>query len=416
GLSPAYVRERNLLTLEEQPAEIPSGHVVTNVTARETFARALERIDYPTLQAELAESRRAGRIVGFGLATSIEPAPATPSFFAAVGFPFLDEAARVRMEPDGHITVFTAQKPHGQSHETTLSQLVADTLGVGLDDVRVVTADTQMTPFNMVGTGGSRAATFASGAAVMAARELRLKLLALVAKLLEADPADVELIGGGAQLRANPQARVPFADVAAGAYMAPAMMPEGVDLELEASASYDGEGGGFSQSTHCCWVEIDGETGQVTIPRYLVVEDCGPMINPAVVEGQIRGATAMGLSGMLLEQIVYDDEANCLTENFFQYLPATAMEIPDIEIEHVASASPLVMGSRGVGEGGAIAAPAALANALDDAVIAAGGQRIEQTPFKPHRVLEALGVLATPDVAELGVATTAAGTTSKIPL
>ncbi|MBV9684070.1 MAG: molybdopterin-dependent oxidoreductase [Solirubrobacterales bacterium] len=395
GLTPVQVRERNLLTREDQPAEIPSGHVLTNVTAHETFARALTEIDYATVQAKLEESRRGGNIVGFGMATSIEPAPATPSFFAAVGFPFVGEAARVRMEPDGGITVFTAQQPHGQGHETTLAQLVADTLGVSLDDVRVVTADTQITPFNMVGTGGSRAATFASGAAIMAARELRRKVQAIVAKMLEADPGDIELSDGCGHLRRDPHARVRFADMAAGAYMAPTMMPEGVDLELEAAASYDGEGGGFSQSTHCCWVEIDGETGQIVLPRYLIVEDCGPMINPGVVEGQIRGATAMGLSGMLLENIVYDAHARCLTTSFFDYLPATAVEIPDIDIEHLESASELLVASRGVGEGGAIAAPAALANALDDAVIAAGGKRIGSTPFTPARVLEALGVLGT---------------------
>jgi carbon-monoxide dehydrogenase large subunit len=394
GISPVEVRERNLLSAEEQPYEIASGHVLAGSTARETFTHAVERVDVPRLRKQLAQARVEGRIVGFGLATSIEPAPATPSFFKAVGFPFDGEAARVRMEPDGHVTVFTAQMPHGQSHETTISQLVGDTLGVPLADIRLATGDTHVSPFNMVGTGGSRAATFANGAALLAARGLRDKLAAIAAKMLGAAPDAVELVDGGAQLRENAEARVGFADIAMGSYMAPSVMPEGVDLVLEASASYDGEGGGFSQSTHCCWVEIDGETGQVRIPRYLIVEDCGPMINPAVVEGQIRGATAMGLSGMLLERIAYADDGICLTRSFFDYPIASAVEIPDIEIEHLESASELVMGSRGVGEGGAITAPAALVNALDDAIIAAGGRRLAKTPFTPTHVLEALGVLA----------------------
>ena len=252
----------------------------------------------------------------------------TPTFFKAVGFPFDGETARVRMEPDGHVTVFTAQMPHGQSHETTISQLVAETLGLPLSDVRVVAGDTQVSPFNMVGTGGSRAATFANGAALLAARALRAKLVAIAGKMLEVQPEDVDLVDGGAQLTDNPEARVGFADIAMGAYMAPSAMPEGVDLDLEGVASYDGEGGGFSQSTHCCWVEVDRETGTVTIPRYLIVEDCGPMINPAVVEGQIRGATAMGLSGMLLERIPYDDDGNCLVESFFDYFVASADRDP----------------------------------------------------------------------------------------
>jgi carbon-monoxide dehydrogenase large subunit len=218
----------------------------------------------------------------------------------------------------------------------------------------------------------------------------------IAGKMLGAEPGDIELVRGGAELRSNSDMRVGFADIAMGSYMAPSVMPDGVDLELETSATYDGEGGGFSQSTHCCWVEIDGETGTVTIPRYLVVEDCGPMINPAVVEGQIRGATAMGLSGMLLEHIVYNDDGICLSETLFDYLVASAVEIPDIEIEHLESASELLMGSRGIGEGGCITAPGALVNALDDAIIAAGGSRLEQTPFTPGRVLHALGVIAEP--------------------
>ena len=273
------------------------------------------------------------------MATSIEPAPATPTFFKSVGFPFDGEAARVRMEPDGHVTVFSAQMPHGQGHETTLSQLVGDALGVPLSHIRMVMADTELTPFNMVGTGGSRAATFANGAALLAARELRDKLVTIAAKMLGSEPADVELVDGGAQLRADPATRVGFPDIAMGCYMAPSVMPQGVDLQLEATASYDGEGGGFSQSTHCCWVEVDGETGQVQVTRYLIVEDCGPMINPAIVEGQIRGATAMGLSGMLLEQIAYADDGTCLVDNFFDYTIAGPVEIPDIEIEHLETAS-----------------------------------------------------------------------------
>ena len=392
-LSPVEVRERNLLTLEEQPFEIASGHVLADSTARQTFVRALERIGYTDVQRELLEARAAGRIVGFGMSVNLEPAPATPSFFEAVGFPFDGETARVRMEPDGHVTVFTGQMPHGQGHETTMSQLVASTLALPIADVRVVTGDTQVAPFNMVGTGGSRAATFGNGAVLLAARALRDKLLAIAARMLGADDDAVELYIGGAQLKNNPEARVGFADLAMGCYMAPSVMPQDVDLNLEAAATYDGEGGGFSQSTHCCWVEVDPETGQVTIPRYFVVEDCGPMINPAVVEGQIRGATAMGLSGMLLEHIPYAADGACLAESFFEYSVASAVEIPDIEIEHLESESELVMGSRGVGEGGAISAPAALINALDDAVLAAGGRRISETPCTPQRVLEALGVL-----------------------
>ena len=160
--------------------------------------RARERVDTPAgVQQALERARAESRVVGFGMAVNIEPAPATPSFFDAVGFPFGGETARVRMEPDGHVTVFTGQMPHGQSHETTISQLVADTLAMPLSDVRFVAGDTQMTPFNMVGTGGSRAATFANGAALLAARGLRDKLIAIAARMLDADEDAIELVAGG---------------------------------------------------------------------------------------------------------------------------------------------------------------------------------------------------------------------------
>jgi len=392
GMSPVEVRQRNLVTLAEQPYQTQAGYKLDGVTSAETFTRALELVDYVQVQADLALAREAGRVVGFGIGTFMEPAPGTPDMWAAIGFPFPGEQARVRIEPDGHVSLFTQQMPNGQSYETTLAQLAADEIGVAFEDIRVVYGDTQVTPFGMIGTGGSRAATFASGCTVLACRAVKQKVLDIAAAMLEASAADLHIVDGIISVVGD-EAAVPLADLAVGCYMAPDLMPAGLDLDLQASGSYDGEGGGFAQATHCCWVEIDPTTGLVDITRFLAVEDCGQMINPSVVEGQVRGAIAMGIGGMLLEQIVYDDDGNCLTGTFLDYLLPTAADVPDIEIHHLQSETDRLIGSRGVGEGGTILAPAALTSAVEDAIVAAGGSPVTATPLTPTRILELLGVI-----------------------
>jgi aerobic carbon-monoxide dehydrogenase large subunit len=394
GISQVDIRARNMITLEEQPTTLVTEVPLDNITTHETFKRALDLVDFDEVQQRLQEQRAEGRIVGFGIASFIEPAPGTPEYWAAVGFPFGGEPSKVRIEPDGHVSVYTAQMPHGQSHETTLAQLVGDELGVPFENIRLVYGDTQSTPFSLIGTGGSRAATMASGGVVMAARVVKQKVLDIASKMLEVSPEDLEIEQGVIQVKGSPEVAVPLVDLAMGCYMAPAVMPQGVDLNLEGQTVYDGEGGGFSQATHCCWVEIDGDTGQVKIERFLSVEDCGTMINPGIVEGQVHGAVAMGIGGMLYEHAKYDESSGqYLAGTFMDYLLPTAMEVPEIEIDHLEFESEKVIGSRGVGEGGTVLAPAALTNAIEDAIIAAGGQRVTRTPLTPTRVLELLGTI-----------------------
>jgi aerobic carbon-monoxide dehydrogenase large subunit len=396
GITPIAVREKNLLPLAEQPYDTAAGFPIDGVTSHETFRRALELVDQSDVQRELARARGEGRVVGFGIATFMEPAPGTPEMWSVIGFPFPGERARVKVEPDGHVSVFTQQMPNGQGHETTLAQLAADELGVRFEDVRVVFGDTQTTPFGMIGTGGSRAATFATGTVRLSAREVRSRILDAASVLLEADVKDLVIQDGVVSVVGVPGSQIPMGQVAAVCYMAPALLPPGMNPDLEAACDYDGEGGGFAQATHCCWVEIDPDTGLVCVQRFLAVDDCGKMINPAVVEGQIRGAITMGIGGMLLEQIAYDDEGNCVTGTFLDYLMPTATDVPDFELEHIEFESERLVGSRGVGEGGTILAPAALLNAIDDAVVAAGGVPASATPITPSRVLEMLGRLPGP--------------------
>jgi carbon-monoxide dehydrogenase large subunit len=388
GLEAHDVRRRNLVPMAEQPTKNASNLTLEGVTTIETLDRATELFDVPAFRVEQERARAEGRYLGLGFATFIEPAPGPPDYSAAVGMSG-KEPAHARLEPDGHLTLFTSQAPHGQSHETTLAQVAADELGVPFDHVRVVHGDTRVIPFNFIGTGGSRAATMASGAAMHATRVVKEKVLELASSMLEISPSDLELVDGVVRPKGVPGKELPLAKIAAAAYFAPR---EGADVGLDGLSAFPEPRGGWSIATHACLVEIDAETGVIGIRRYLVVHDCGTMINPAVVEGQIRGGVAQGIGGALLEHTRYDEDGNLLTTTFMDYLVPTAMEIPEIEIEHIDSPPLAEVNFRGVGEGGAICAPAAVANAVSDA-LAPFGVSVNELPLTPTRVLELIGVL-----------------------
>jgi aerobic carbon-monoxide dehydrogenase large subunit len=397
-ISPVDMRRRNLVPSDEQPYRSCAGYDLIDATAEKTFDRALEIADYDSVEEVLAAERAAGKIVGFGVATFIEPAPGTPAMWRAIsGLPFLGETARVAIEPNGHVSLHTQQMPHGQGHETTLAQVCAGELGVALEDVSVVYGDTAATPFGLAGTSGSRAGMLATGAARLATQTLKGKILAVAAPMLGADPADLVIREGRISSVDDPDTGVALADLAMGCYLAPDTVPPGLDLDLQATATYDGEGGGFSQATHCCWVEVSPDTGIVHIRRYLTVDDCGTIINPAVVEGQIRGAIAMGIGGVLYEEVVHTGAGECVTGSLGDYLLPTATEVPEIEIEHLDQDPEQPIRFRGVGEGGTILAPAAILNAIDDAVGSAGGAPLTEALVTPTRMLEVLGVIASDD-------------------
>jgi carbon-monoxide dehydrogenase large subunit len=394
GLDPLEIRRRNLLAREEMPWKMPSGATVDRAPARETLEAVLEHFDYAAFREEQRRERERGRYLGIGFSNSVQPTPGFPDWWESIGFPMEKDPCRVRLEPDGHVTVITSQMPHGQGHETTLAQVAADELGVPFDHVHVVTGDTQTTDFYFFGTGASRAAHMASGSVLFSSRELRRRILELAGHLLEASPDDLELVDGAIRARDVPSRSTTLAEIATRVYLQADTLPEDVPTELEVREAYrpDERGGGWAATTHVCFVEVDLETGVVRIPRYLVVEDCGRMINPAIVEGQIRGGIAQGIGGMLLEHAAYDDEGQFLAGTFMTYLLPTAMEVPEIEIHHLELPTDAEVDFRGVGEGGAIIAPAAVANAVEDA-LAPFGARVDTFPLTPTRVLELVGVL-----------------------
>jgi carbon-monoxide dehydrogenase large subunit len=391
GLDRAELRRRNLLTPAERERGSCLGVDLHGVTVDETLARATDLIADQGWATEVAAARAAGRHVGTGLATYVEPAPVSPSLLRAMGVQAVArtaQQARLRLEPDGTVTLFTSQQPHGQGHETTLAQLTADALTLPLDHVRVVWGDTDVVPFNLVGTGGSRAATLASGAVLAGAGELRRRLVDLAAEVLEISPDDLELCDGAVTPRGAPSRALSFPALAAHAAGA---------AGIEALGEFLSDDGTWSQATHCAMVEVDADTGHVDILRYLVVEDCGPPINPAIVDGQVRGGVAQGVASVLFEHAAYDDDGQPRAVTFLDYLVPSAMEIPEVEIHHLHHEPPTTdpaapVPYRGVGEGGAIGAPAALVSAIEDALSAFGVELTEQY-LPPEVVLSRAGLL-----------------------
>jgi carbon-monoxide dehydrogenase large subunit len=387
GLEPLEVRRRNIAFQGENPGKMITGRSLTSATARESLERMAELVDVPAFRQRQEAARKEGRYLGLGMATYIEAAPGPRGPSGGLG----NEQMRMRLDDDGLVRVFTAQMPHGQSHETTLAQIAADEFGVPMEMVKIVVGDSDQVPFGF--TGGSRSATMAGGAALHTARALREKVLEISSHLMEASTDDLEIVEGAVQVRGVPARAKTLAEVAAAA-AAPGAVPEGVDATLEVVRNYDGGQGGWSGGTHCCIVEVDAETGLVDIERYVVVEDCGKLINPAVVDGQVRGGVAQGIGAVLLERSAYDPESGqFLAGTFMDYLLPTTTEVPRIETHHLETV-PLDpdVNFRGVGEGGMVVSPATICNAIEDALTPVG-VKVEEQHLPPLRILELIGAI-----------------------
>lgn len=387
GLEPSQVRLRNLIAVEEQPARMITGASLERASARTTLTELLDVVRLEEFRTRQADARERGRLLGLGLATFIEPAPGPQDLAEATGLPVPPERAAARLEPDGRLTVLTAQHPQGQGHETTLAQVAADAFGIPFDHVRVVHGDTRETPFSALGTSGSRAATRATGATQDAVQELRRRALEIAGSLLETASDDLEITDGVVMTKGVPRRELSLADVAHAAYLGAPHLPAGHQVgALEAARTFEEPPGGWTSATHCCIVEVCPETCLVRILRYVVAHDCGEMINPAIVAGQVHGGVAQGIGAALLEEAVYDEEGNPLAAQMLDYLLPGAVEIPPIELLHIESPPVAHLDIRGVGEGGAIGAPPAVTNAVADAL----GVAFSKLPLTPSRIFEAL--------------------------
>ena len=382
GMDPIELRRRNLLRRDELPCPNPNGMPYSDITPLETFEQALAMLDYDAFRREQAAAREAGRNLGVGTCTYVEPTTSAMPYYGT-------EGATIRIEPSGKINVYVAGGSTGNSLETAVVQLTADALGVEIADVRTIQGDTAVTPFG-AGTGGSRSGSMLAGAVTETAALLRERIVAIAAQRLEASPDDIELAESHARVRGTPTAAVSLAEIADIAYFKPHKLPVGIPAGLEASARYQARPPViWANATHVCTCEVNAVTGAVTLLRYIVGEDCGPMINPNVVEGQIAGGTVQGIGGVLYEHLVYDDDGNPLTTTFMDYLLPTATEVPLIEYGHVETPAPGPGGFKGVGEGGAIGAPPAVVNAIADA-LAPFGVEITRLPLTPAAIVELL--------------------------
>ena len=291
------------------------------------------------------------------------------------------------MEPTGKINVYVNGGSCGNSIETTVVQLTADALGADIDDVATIQGDTAVTPYG-AGTQGSRSGPMTAGAVNEAGTMLRKQIVAMAAHRLGVDEDDIELGGSRASVRDDPTKSVSFADLAYRSYYEPQQLPPGMAATLEATARFTSQAMiHWANATHACTCEVDVETGHVTLTRYIVSEDVGPMINPNVVEGQIAGGTVQGIGGALLENMAYDDDGNPLSSTFVDYLLPTATEVPPIEYGHVEIPGPGVGGYKGVGEGGAIGSTPAVINAINDA-LAPLGVTLTRLPASPAAIVE----------------------------
>lgn len=385
SLDPVEIRRRNLVS--SFPYVSVTGLVYDEGSYREAMEKAAEAIDLAAFRERQRAARARGRYLGIGFSVFSERSGYGSQAFAARKMDIVPgyETVEVSMDPSGFVVARIGASPHGQGLRTSLAQLIADEVGVSPERVRIVHGDTDLTPYGW-GTFASRSMVIAGGACKLAAGALAGKLSLIAAELLEAPAADIELANGKARIKGTDRA-IDIATLARTAYHQSHRFAGKATPGLLEVATYD-PAGTFSNACHVAIVEVDPETGHVRIERFLVVEDAGVLVNPMIVEGQIHGGVVQGIANALFEEMKYDEYGNLLTASLADYLPPTAMEVPDIEIEHLETLSDATLTrAKGVGEGGTIGAPAAVVNAIVDALSPFGVETFEM-PVTPPRVRE----------------------------
>ena len=383
GLDPAEVRRRNFIRPEQMPYKVGiifrDGRPVTYDSGDYPLAqaRALAAADYEGFPARQAAARQAGRYLGIGISNAVESTGLGPY-----------EGATVRIATTGKIVLYTGATPQGQSHKTTLAQIAADPLGVSYEDVTVATADTKEIAFG-VGTFAARTAVNAGSSAHIAAVEVARKIKLIAADMMEVSPDDLDLRDGFAEVRGVPGLKKSFREISVKSISMPGFsMAGGLPPGLENTAYFQPDQSTYSNGTHLAEVEVDIDTGAVKIVRFTVMHDCGTVINPMVVEGQVVGGVAHGIGNALFERLLHDADGQPQTVNFADYLLPGSTDMPPIEILHAETPSPLnPLGMKGAGEGGTIPAIAAIIAAVENA-LAPFGITINEAPISPARIAE----------------------------
>ena len=390
GLEVDEVRRANLIPPGAFPHRHPTGLEIDEGSYHEALALCTSELDLPAFRRRQRAARAEGRLVGIGFSCYAERSGYGTSAFSPRRMAVTPgyDTAIVRMDPSGTVSVAVGTSGHGQGHHTTLAQVAADQLGLDPRDVEVRQGDTDTTPYGW-GTFASRSMVIGGGATRRAAAALATRVRRLAAHLLEAAPEDIELRDGRAVVRGSGDRGVDLRDVGRLAYLETHRLPEDEAPGLAETSTFDPPGT-FSNACHGAVVEVDPETGAVRIDRYLVVEDCGVMVNPMIVEGQVRGGVAQGIAAALYEELAYNEDGQLLNASLMDYLVPTAAEIPPIQILHLETPSAFSeTGAKGLGEGGTMGAPACIACAVTDAV-AHLGLEVDRIPITPERLLSGL--------------------------
>ena len=387
NLDPVEVRYLNMVRQDEMPYSMPTGEVLSDVTPRETLAKALDHIDYHNFPSRQKISNEQQQLRGIGICTVIESTTYGSKFYKAAGIPGSGhEAVWIRIEPTGVINASVGLGPSGQGYETAFSQAIAEGLGVHPDHIRVLMGNSDIAPYGM-GSRGARGGTAGGGAFYLCAQQAHSKLMRIAAHLLNISPVDqLRMIDGQVHLlqdKNNKPMGIYLKDLSQIAYFEPTKLPPSEMPGLEFHLTYDPPPMTYSNSTHICELEIDPSTGKIKILRYVVAEDCGTVLNPQIVEGQQHGAIAMGISGVLFEEIIYDSTGQNITGTLADYKIATCGDLPTIELIHMNTPNiKTPLGIKGMAEGGVMGAIGAVMNAANSALKTLNIQ-VNQQPLTP---------------------------------
>jgi carbon-monoxide dehydrogenase large subunit len=387
GCEPTELRRRNLI--DKFPYTSATGLVFDDGTYKETMEMAIKAIDLTGFRIKQKAARDSGRYLGIGIATFSERTGYGSPAFAARGMDISPgwETVHLTVDPSGFVEARIGSSPHGQGLRTTLAQIIADQIGVDPGVIKIVHGDTDRIAYGW-GTFASRSLVLSGGASMLAAQKVRAKLIKIASHMLEAAPDDIVLKDGAAYV-AGTDRSISISAMARAAYHQTFMFKGEIEPGLSESASYDPPGT-FSNACHVAIVEVDIETGKVEMKKFLVAEDAGLIINPMIADGQVQGGVAQGIGNALLEEIIYDETGNILTSTLADFLPPTSHEIPDIELHHIETLTgETITKAKGLGEGGAIGAPAAVISAINDA-LASFGVSIDEMPATPQRIRAAL--------------------------
>ncbi|HTY72661.1 MAG TPA: aerobic carbon-monoxide dehydrogenase large subunit [Actinomycetes bacterium] len=395
-MDPAELRLKNLIRPEQFPYTTKTGWVYDSGDYETTMRLAMADIGYEELRREQAEKRARGEIMGIGVAFFTEAVGAGPRKNMDILGLGMADGCELRVHPTGKAVVRLSVQTQGQGHETTFAQIVAEELGIPPADIDVVHGDTDNTPFGL-GTYGSRSTPVSGAAAALVSRKVRDKAQIIASGMLEVSVADLEWEKGSFRVKGDPSKSVTIQEIAMRAHGA-GDLPDGVEGGLEAQICYNPSNLTYPYGAYVCVVDIDPGTAQVTVRRFLAVDDCGTRINPMIIEGQVHGGLTDGVGMALMEWIAFDEDGNCLSASLMDYLIPTALEVPDWETDHTVTPSPHhPIGAKGIGESATVGSPPAIVNAVVDA-LKPFGVRHADMPLTPSRVWEAMQGRARPPV------------------